>query len=129
MAQALFDADSAHAASVPRTLRAPVPPTFATLEEERLHRKQKLAGALRLFGRFGFSEGVAGHITARDPELTDHFWVNPVAVPFSRIRVSDLQLVNPAGEIVIGDKPINTAGFYIHSQLHAARPGVIAAAH
>ena len=45
----------------------PTPPTFATVEEERLHRKQKLAGALRLFGRFGFSEGVAGHITARTP--------------------------------------------------------------
>ena len=38
----------------------PAPPTFASVEEERLHRKQRLAGALRLFGRFGFSEGVAG---------------------------------------------------------------------
>ena len=30
---------------------------FATVEEERLHRKQKLAGALRIFGRVGFGEG------------------------------------------------------------------------
>jgi len=28
-----------------------------------------------------------------------------------------------------GDQPINPAGFFIHSQLHAARPDVIAAAH
>ena len=55
------------------------------VEEERLHRKQKLAGALRLFGRFGFSEGVAGHITARDPELTDHFWVNPFGMSFRHV--------------------------------------------
>ena len=50
----------------------PAPPKFTNVEEQPLHRKQKLAGALRLFGRFGFSEGVAGHI--RDP-VTDHFWI------------------------------------------------------
>jgi ribulose-5-phosphate 4-epimerase/fuculose-1-phosphate aldolase len=96
---------------------------------ERLHRKQQLAAAFRVFAKLGFSLGVSGHITARDPELPDHFWINPLAVPFSRIRVSDLQLVNPDGEIVIGDLPINTAGFVIHSQVHAARPDVVAAAH
>jgi ribulose-5-phosphate 4-epimerase/fuculose-1-phosphate aldolase len=96
---------------------------------ERLHRKRQLAAAFRVFAKFGYNLGASGHITARDPELTDHFWINPLAVPFSRIRVSDLQLVSPAGEIVIGDEPINTAGFFIHSQVHAARPDVIAAAH
>jgi len=32
------------------------------------YRKEQLAAGFRLFGRFGFSEGVAGHITVRDPE-------------------------------------------------------------
>ena len=108
---------------------APVPPKFTTVEEERLHRKQRLAGALRLFGRFGFSEGVAGHITARDPELTDHFWVNPFAMSFRHVRVSDLILVSHTGEVVEGDRPVNPAAFAIHSAVHAARPDVIAAAH
>ncbi len=54
-----------------------LPPSFDTVEEEREHRKQRLAGALRVFGRLGFGEGVAGHITVRDPEHLDHFWVNP----------------------------------------------------
>jgi ribulose-5-phosphate 4-epimerase/fuculose-1-phosphate aldolase len=35
-----------------------------------------LAAAFRLLSRFGFGEGVAGQITARDPERLDHFWVN-----------------------------------------------------
>jgi len=96
---------------------------------ERLHRKQQLAAAFRVFATFGFNLGASGHITARDPELTDYFWVNPLAVPFGRIRVSDLQLINPAGEIVIGDRPVNQAAFAIHSQVHAARPDVVAAAH
>ncbi len=51
-----------------RVAKTPSPPTFKTLEEERLHRKQRLASAFRLFAKFGFSEGVAGHITVRDPE-------------------------------------------------------------
>ncbi len=70
------------------------PPTFAMIEEERRHRKQRLAAALRLFGQFGFSEGIAGHITVRDPEHLDCFWVNPLGMHFSLIRVSDLLLVN-----------------------------------
>jgi ribulose-5-phosphate 4-epimerase/fuculose-1-phosphate aldolase len=86
----------------------PRPPTFATPEEERLHRKQRLAAAFRLFSRYGFDEGVAGHITARDPERKDHFWVNPFGMHFGQIRASDLILVN---------------------QVHAARPDVVAAAH
>ncbi|MFK0732612.1 MAG: class II aldolase/adducin family protein [Gloeotrichia echinulata GP01] len=107
----------------------PQPPVFQTIEEERLHRKQRLAAAFRLFGRFGFSEGIAGHITARDPEFTDHFWVNPLGVYFGHIRVSDLLLVNKDGEVVKGDLPVNQAAFAIHSQIHEARPDVIAAAH
>ena len=104
-------------------------PAFANVEEERLHRKQRLAAGFRLFSKFGFEEGIAGHITARDPELPDHFWVNPFAMPFSHVRVSDLILVNHEGDVVDGKHPVNAAAFAIHSQVHAARPDVVAAAH
>lgn len=107
----------------------PTFPTFDTVEEERRHRKQRLAAAFRLFGAFGFDEGAAGHITARDPELTDHFWVNPLAMNFKRIRVRDLLLVNAAGEVVHGTWRVNKAAFMIHSHIHEARPDVVAAAH
>jgi len=110
-------------------LNLPGTPRFATLEEERRHRKQRLAGAFRLFSRFGFDEGVAGHITARDPERLDHFWVNPFGMHFGQIRASDLILVNDRGEVVEGKYPVNGAAFAIHSQVHAARPDVVAAAH
>jgi ribulose-5-phosphate 4-epimerase/fuculose-1-phosphate aldolase len=110
-------------------LRIPLPPMFTTVEEERLHRKQRLAAAFRLFAHFGYEEGVAGHITARDPERPDHFWVNPFGEPFAHIRVRDLVLLNHHGEVVEGDRPVNGAAFAIHSQVHAARPDVVAAAH
>ncbi|MFN8051190.1 MAG: class II aldolase/adducin family protein [Acidimicrobiales bacterium] len=110
----------------------PVPfsfPTFDSVEAERLHLKQRLAAGFRLFGRFGFDEGVAGHITARDPERADCFWVNPFGMSFRQIRASDLILVNHDGEVVEGDWPVNRAAFAIHSRVHAARPDITAAAH
>lgn len=106
-----------------------LPPKFDTVEEERRHRKERLAAALRLFGRFGFEEGVAGHITARDPEHTDHFWVNPFGMSFKQIKVSDLILVNHEGQVVEGRYHVNQAAFAIHSMVHQARPDVVAAAH
>ncbi|MET0276071.1 MAG: class II aldolase/adducin family protein [Acidimicrobiia bacterium] len=104
-------------------------PKFDSVEEERLHRKQRLAAGLRLFAKFGFEEGVAGHITVRDPEHLDHFWVNPFGESFALLRVSDLILVNDVGEVVEGDAPVNRAAFAIHAAVHAARPDVVAAAH
>ncbi|TMD99505.1 MAG: class II aldolase/adducin family protein [Chloroflexi bacterium] len=110
-------------------LTLPMPPSFSSVDEERLHRKQRLAAAFRMFSKAGFDEGVAGHITARDPEHTDHFWVNPFGMHFGQIRVSDLILVNDRGEVVEGGRPVNAAAFAIHSQVHRARPDVVAAAH
>lgn len=106
------------------------PETFDNVADERLHRKQKLAAGFRLFGRFGFDEGIAGHITARDPEDPSKFWVNPFGMNFKHIKVSDLICVDHEGNIVEGkDRALNTAAFAIHSRVHEARPDVVAAAH
>jgi hypothetical protein len=56
-----------------RTLKPRSYPKFDNLEDERLYRKQHLAAAFRVFADRGFDEGVAGHISVRDPILTDHF--------------------------------------------------------
>ncbi|MFK7931944.1 MAG: class II aldolase/adducin family protein [Saprospiraceae bacterium] len=108
----------------------PILPVRESVAEERAPRKATLASAFRIFGRFGFSEGVAGHITARDPEHTDTFWVNPFGVSFNRIKVSDLIRVSEEGEIVEGKHQLlNKAAFAIHAGIHKARPDVVAAAH
>ena len=104
-------------------------PSFETIEEERLHRKQQLVGAFRVFADMGFDEGRQGHLTARDPEHTDCFWMNPRSVPFSRMTVSDLHLVHIDGEIVEGDDSINPAGYVIHSRVLKENPSIVSAAH
>jgi ribulose-5-phosphate 4-epimerase/fuculose-1-phosphate aldolase len=123
------------------TAKLPAPPKFASLADERLHRKQRLAAGFRLFSKFGFDEGVAGHITARDPGFPDTFWVNrdpgfpdtfwvnPFGVHFSQIKVSNLIRCDHNGKVVEGEYPVNTAAFVIHSRVHAARPDAVAAAH
>jgi ribulose-5-phosphate 4-epimerase/fuculose-1-phosphate aldolase len=117
------------AAQSPNVFKIPGIPKFATVDEERQHRKERLAAAFRLFAKFGFDEGVAGHITARDPARPDHFWVNPFGMHFRHIRASDLILVNANGEVIEGKHTANIAAFAIHSSIHHARPDVVAAAH
>jgi ribulose-5-phosphate 4-epimerase/fuculose-1-phosphate aldolase len=112
-----------------RALRIRSYPRFSTPFKERQYRKEHLAAAFRIFAQRGYDEGVAGHISVRDPVLTDHFWLNPLSMHFSQICVSDLILVDEEGRIVEGDQPINTAAFTIHSAIHRARPDVNAACH
>jgi ribulose-5-phosphate 4-epimerase/fuculose-1-phosphate aldolase len=103
--------------------------TADDVDEERLRRKQRLAAGLRIMGRLNLAEGVAGHVTVRDPEFPDRFWVNPFGHNFKLMKVGDLICVDHNGEVVVGDRPVNAAAFAIHSELHKARPDVMAAAH
>lgn len=107
----------------------PKVPRSSSVERERQERKLRLAAGFRIFASLGFDEGIAGHITARDPGNPDHFWVNPFGMDFSMIRVSDLLLVDHNGSVVSGSGLVNTAAFAIHSQVHQARPDVVSAAH
>lgn len=104
-------------------------PSFDSVDDERTYLKQRMAAAFRVFGKLGFGEGVAGHLTARDPEFPDTFWVNPFTMDFRQVKASDLIRCDHDGNVVEGDWPVNAAAFAIHSQVHKARPDVKAAAH
>src|SRR2546429_2093411 len=53
------------AAASERMMIFPHPPKFEDKHEERKYLKERLAAAFRIFGKYGFDEGVAGHITLR----------------------------------------------------------------
>ena len=113
----------------------PKAPVFTDKIQEREYRKRRLTLAFRIFGKYGFDEGVAGHITVRDPLSPHLFWVNPFGVAFSQIKPDDLILVDERGQIVGGGGPegqhqyLNSAAFLIHGAIHASRPDVLCAAH
>ncbi len=126
--------DSSSAATMPPEVakyykNLPQPPQFDNVADERLHRKQRLAAAFRIFAQWGLGEGAAGHITVRDPEFPDTFWLNPFGIHFSQVKVSNLIRVDHHGEVVEGDYQVNRAAFAIHSRVHEARPDAVAAAH
>ena len=102
------------------------------LDAERARLLDDMATAYRLFGTLRWAELGDGHITCRDPEKLDHMWLLRYRVVFERARPEDMVLVAPDGSAVDQDgRParINNTAYHIHHPIHAARPGVTAAAH
>ena len=55
-----------------KSMNFPSPPTFPDTTAERKHKLERLAGAFRIFGKLGYDEGIAGHLSKRilqAPEL------------------------------------------------------------
>lgn len=106
-------------------------PKFEDKYEEREWVKEHMAAAFRFWGRMGYGEGLAGHITVVDPVDPSCYWMNPICVHFGVMTKSKLALVGPDGHVRPegAQLPINTAGFYIHSSIHKARPDIKAAGH
>lgn len=106
-------------------------PTFPSFAEHRQWMLEHMAIAFRVFARKGYTEGMAGHISVRDPENPHTFWTNPLGKHFGLLKASDMILVDYEGKAIGGNlsRPANAAGFLIHSAVHKARPDVIAACH
>jgi len=104
-----------------------------SVADERAHRKRMCALGYRIFGAMRWGMHGDGHISVRDPLLTDHFWLLDWGIPFGEATVERLVLVGPGGEVKDGDGKlsgaVNTAGYNIHHPLLAARPDVVSAAH
>jgi len=84
-----------------------------------------LAACYRLVARYGWSDLVFTHISARIPGPDHHFLINPYGLLFEEITASALVLVDQEGNKV-RETPfnVNRAGFVIHSAIHAIRDDV-----
>ncbi len=107
------------------------PPTVDNPEELRLLRKWEAAIGYRIFAAMKWGQIGDGHITARDPVLTDHFWVLGYGIRFADATIDNLTLVGPNGEGVEGPTAngVNFAAYYIHWPVLNARPDLASAAH
>jgi ribulose-5-phosphate 4-epimerase/fuculose-1-phosphate aldolase len=104
-------------------------PVLTDPEALRLHRKRRLALAYRIFGALRWGSLGDGHISARDPQRPDHFWLARYGVPFADLTIDDLVLVGPDGSVVEGEGFINVSAHSIHWPVHEARPDIVSAAH
>jgi ribulose-5-phosphate 4-epimerase/fuculose-1-phosphate aldolase len=82
-----------------------------------------LAACYRLVALYGMDDMFSTHISARVPGSEEHFLLNPYGVLFEQVTASDLVKVDLDGNVVQDTRyPINSAGFVIHSAVHASRP-------
>lgn len=107
-------------------------PTFTNFQEHRKHILIHTAAVFRDWSLKGFTEGISGHISVRDPEFEHYIWMNPLGKHFGTMTAGDLICLDVhTGKVVGGNKskPSNSAGFLIHSEVHKARPDVHAVCH
>jgi ribulose-5-phosphate 4-epimerase/fuculose-1-phosphate aldolase len=88
--------------------------------ELRVH----LAACYRLVARYGMTDLIYNHITARVPGAEHHILINAYGMLYEEVTASSLIKVDLAGNIVDnGDTEysVNAAGYIIHSAVHEAR--------
>jgi ribulose-5-phosphate 4-epimerase/fuculose-1-phosphate aldolase len=118
----------------PLTVRS-AEPSYDDPSEERLHRKRQCALGYRVFGLMRWGQLGDGHISVRDPEHPDYFWLLRYGVPFDHATVDDLVLVGPGGTVSTGlgddagQAEINMTAYNIHMPIHDVHPEVVSVAH
>ena len=98
-------------------------------DEIRSSRMRQVALGYRLLAAQRWGDLGDGHISARDPEQKDAFWMLRLGVSYHRATVDDLVLVGPDGKILAGKGSINMAGYFIHQPILEARPEAVSACH
>jgi ribulose-5-phosphate 4-epimerase/fuculose-1-phosphate aldolase len=80
-------------------------PTFSSHVEHRHHILIHTAAVFRDFSRKGFTEGMSGHISVRDPEYENYIWMNPLGKHFGLMTAGDLICLDVNnGKIVGGNR-------------------------
>jgi ribulose-5-phosphate 4-epimerase/fuculose-1-phosphate aldolase len=86
-----------------------------------------LAACYRLIDRFGMTDLIYNHITARIPGTDDHLLINLYGLLYKEITASSLAKIDVEGNILSKpptDYGINMSGYLIHGAIHKARPDV-----
>ena len=91
--------------------------------------RRDLAACYRLFVKFGWTDSIFTHLSARVPGQPEQYLINPYGLLFAEICASNLIKVDFDGNVIAGDYPYNDAGHAIHSAVLKARPEVNAVLH
>jgi len=90
-----------------------------------------LAACYRLMDKYGMTDLIYNHITARIPG-TDHLLINLYGLLYKEITASSLVKIDAEGEILwkpLTDYGINKSGYVIHGAIHKARADVTCVIH
>lgn len=96
----------------------------ADFSEQEWEVRCDLAACYRAFVRYGWTDFIYTHISARHPLEPGHYLINPYGLLFEEITASNLVVVDFDGNLVRGEFPYNDAGHAIHSAVLKARADV-----
>ena len=99
------------------------------IDEAEWGRRVELAACYRLADRFGFSDIIWSHITARVPGASKHFLLNRFDLRYDEVTACNLIKLDLEGKVLDGPDDVNVTGFVIHSAIHAAREDVVCVMH
>jgi ribulose-5-phosphate 4-epimerase/fuculose-1-phosphate aldolase len=88
-----------------------------------------LAASLRIVAHLGMHEAVANHFSAAISEDGKQFLINPKWMHFSRVKASDLLLLNADDPATANRPDVDSTAWSIHGQLHQQLPNVRVAMH
>jgi ribulose-5-phosphate 4-epimerase/fuculose-1-phosphate aldolase len=97
----------------------------APMDETERQGRIDLAAMFRIAVRYNWHEGIANHFSLAVSEDGKRFLINPQGMHWSRIRASDLLLLDAEGpDDVIGQGAgkADPTAWHIHSKIHAGNP-------
>src|SRR5690606_22187826 len=106
------------------------PAVLSAIDATERKTRVDLAACYRLVARYGMTDLIYNHITAKIPSRPDLFLLNPFGILYTEVTASCFYTVDLQGNIIdrpqgtVGDLPINLADFRIHGAVHMARPDV-----
>ena len=100
-----------------------------TIENIRSQLKKEIVLGYRLFAKLGWGDLGDGHISGRDPEQPDSFWLLDANTPFINAATESLVRVDAQGQVVEGRGETNWPAFYIHSPILQARSDLTSVVH
>ena len=106
-------------------------PLKGIVSPEEWETRVTLSACYRLMDKYGMTDMIYNHITARIPG-TEDLLINLYGLLYKEITASSLARIDVEGNILWkpdGDYGINRSGYVIHGAIHLARPDVCCIIH
>ncbi|KAF8818475.1 class II aldolase/adducin family protein [Rickettsia endosymbiont of Cardiosporidium cionae] len=92
--------------------------------------KQKLVYAYRILSMLGMDDHTYTHLSARDPDNPECYYIQPFGVRFAEVNVQNLIKIDFTGNILEGSEyQYNKTAYVIHGSIYKQRPDITSVFH
>jgi len=91
--------------------------------------KESILSSCDLLCRLGLDYGNKGHISVRNPEDQNQFYINSINYNFGNLISKEIVCTNISGEVLANDSKVNKPAHYIHGAIYNKRSDINAIIH